>query len=79
MDRINNYKKGELCNGCKHLHIGINVDHNHCDHSNKSHWMEERVNGRQKESCIHFERFEKRWRSAEEQFEIDRRSRFGVN
>ncbi len=41
-----NYKRAKLCRGCKFLHIGRRVDHNHCDcRFGDNHWQDRRVNG----------------------------------
>jgi len=41
-----NEKKAKYCLGCAWLHIGIEVDHNHCDYTNQT-WDElgKRANG----------------------------------
>ncbi|GAH64820.1 unnamed protein product [marine sediment metagenome] len=42
MDRIaKNKRKAKHCIGCCYLHIGQNVDHNHCD----IHYSDARTNG----------------------------------
>ena len=42
-----NTECAKLCIGCKWLHIGENVDHNHCDRKVGQGFMhDERVNGR---------------------------------
>lgn len=47
---INNREKGKYCKGCAWRHIGVNVDHNHCDYNIEAYiaeWneFEQRVNG----------------------------------
>ena len=51
--------KKTKCKGCKYLHIGINVDHNHCNKSNVV-WMQKRANGMYKGGCIYYSNFEGR-------------------
>jgi len=41
---MRNYWKAKLCHGCIYLHIGKNVDHNHCDASGDA-WENHRVSG----------------------------------
>jgi len=45
-----NEKKARLCLGCIYLHIGTEVDHNHCD---KEKWCrgEKRANGLLESNC----------------------------
>ena len=43
---MKNLNKAKQCHGCKYLHIGQNVDHNHCDCKyGDGHWQDDRVNG----------------------------------
>lgn len=43
---MRNFHKAKQCRGCKWLHIGRGVDHNHCDsRGGDSHWQDHRVNG----------------------------------
>ena len=41
---MRNLNTARQCWGCKFLHIGREVDHNHCDRRGASSWMEKRVN-----------------------------------
>lgn len=47
---MTNEEAGGLCKGCIYLHIGVHVDHNHCDKSRYGDsdwdWYEKRANGR---------------------------------
>jgi len=50
-------RETELCKGCIFLHIGINVDHNHCDKTQENwNWMEKRANGRWEGRCHYMQR-----------------------
>lgn len=43
---MENLNKAKQCHGCTFLHIGQDVDHNHCDcRHGDSHWQDHRVNG----------------------------------
>ena len=44
--KIRNEKAARFCKGCAWVHIGINVDHNHCDYT-RENWdeLEKRANG----------------------------------
>ena len=43
---MRNLNKASQCWGCKYLHIGQNVDHNHCDcRYGDGRWQDHRVNG----------------------------------
>jgi hypothetical protein len=52
----NNEKRAKKsgCFGCVYLHIGQEVDHNHCDFS-RDYWYQKRANGLLKEECMHQE------------------------
>lgn len=43
---MRNWWAARLCCGCIYVHIGKDVDHNHCDIRRATRWMDERVNGR---------------------------------
>jgi len=45
-----NRSKARYCLSCIYVHIGIEVDHNHCSGSS-SLWYEERVNGHHRDKC----------------------------
>ena len=47
---MKNWWKARWCRGCKGLHIGRKVDHNHCDFL-KSDDAHARVNGRFNHKC----------------------------
>lgn len=49
---MDNKRRAKLCIGCKFLHIGVNVDHNHCNKS-KNYWMHKRANGLVEGDCIY--------------------------
>ena len=54
---LTNEEKAELCTGCIFLHIGKNVDHNHCEKTREAwNWMEQRVNGRWKGKCYYMQK-----------------------
>lgn len=61
-DNINRFKKNwwkaRLCRQCKFVHIGENVDHNHCDLRPETPWRKQRVNGQNRCSCHYFARLE---------------------
>lgn len=42
--------KAKYCIGCIFLHIGIDVDHNHCN-SSGSNWFDARTNGLCRNKC----------------------------
>lgn len=44
---MRNWWMARLCHGCKFLHVGESVDHNHCDckFGGDPHWQDKRVNG----------------------------------
>ncbi len=43
---MRNYWAARLCHGCKYLHVGRKVDHNHCDCKfGDTHWQDKRANG----------------------------------
>ena len=43
---MRNYRVARLCHGCKYLHVGRKVDHNHCDCKfGDTHWQDKRANG----------------------------------
>lgn len=44
--------KAKYCLNCIYLHIGIEVDHNHCDGFNDS-WYDSRANGHHRDKYIH--------------------------
>lgn len=49
---LTNEEKAKACVGCVSLHIGVNVDHNHCDKTREDwNWMQQRVNGRWEGRC----------------------------
>jgi len=50
-DYERNKQNAKLCLGCIYLHIGQNVDHNHCDKVRDMHWMDNRANGLNKYDC----------------------------
>ncbi len=44
---MRNWWAARLCHGCEYLHVGIGVDHNHCDSKfYPSHWKDCRVAGK---------------------------------
>ena len=53
MDRHErNKQSAELCLSCIYLHIGQDVDHNHCDKVRGcDHWMDRRTNGSNTYDC----------------------------
>ena len=42
---MQNWWRAKECRGCKFLHIGESVNHNHCDNPQKGREEEKRVNG----------------------------------
>ena len=43
---MRNYWRARLCHGCKYLHVGKNVSHNHCDFYRASDFHDDIVNNR---------------------------------
>ena len=43
---MKNYWRARLCHGCKYLHVGRNVGHNHCDYYLSSDLRDRIVNNR---------------------------------
>ncbi|GAG30548.1 unnamed protein product [marine sediment metagenome] len=52
---MKNWWKARLCHGCKSLHVGRKVDHNHCDLAPSDDLKQDRVNGREQHKCWSFE------------------------
>ena len=48
---MKNWWKARLCHGCGFLHVGREVDHNHCEIGGP--YQELRVAGRVSRSCCH--------------------------
>ena len=54
MDQYQRNKiNAKYCLGCINLHIGTEVDHNHCDRFATSLWYERRANGHHKSRCAY--------------------------
>lgn len=54
---MKNWWKARQCHGCKFLHLGRQVDHNHCDAKSfgeEQENRERRVNGRREFVCADF-------------------------
>ena len=51
---MKNWWRARLCRGCKFLHIGHHVDHNHCDSNPANGWRQDRVNGYDRFNCSDF-------------------------